>query len=317
MKTNYRITPLFVVKSFQKIVDNASLIEHLNALREEVLSVNVSKGNEWLEASNLEILQLRTAVNNMGYKVSDLLENGIDVYPEGKDPHSDTVRVRPESSTHFADQTCTDDVKSVSTPDNTDTTNKNVLILSDSRNLKFNTRLLKSPVSCTVKPLYNILNINQYEEQINNSDVVLISWMVNDIIKWKSTGENVANYLINFLEEAKTKYPHTGFLVSSVAPTTFHSPINDSLLTEFDIINHKMFDYSLSQQHVRLFDNQEFMWEHICDDGVHLTYSGRMSLSRCWVHVILLTLGIKKGPMPLRPGYAAVIKHLDQNLNRS
>ena len=133
--------------------------------------------------------------------------------------------------------------------------------------------------------------------------------MVNDIIKWNSTGENVANFLIDFLEGAKKKFPCTSFLVNSVAPTNFHGPVNDSLLTQFDIINQKLFEYSLNRQHVRIFDNWEFNWNHICNDGIHLTYSGRMSLSRCWIHVILVTVGIKNGLIPLRPSFAARVKH--------
>ena len=39
---------------------------------------------------------------------------------------------------------------------------------------------------------------------------------------------------------------------------------------------------------------------HLNHDGNHLTPTGKESSTKCWVEIVLLFLGYRKGPLPIR-----------------
>ena len=63
------------------------------------------------------------------------------------------------------------------------------------------------------------------------------------------------------------------------------------------------FKKSLRTFNFKLFDNVKFGMPHLARDGLHLNLAGQSLLSECWVHCILLALGLKRGYLPLRRQY--------------
>ena len=57
---------------------------------------------------------------------------------------------------------------------------------------------------------------------------------------------------------------------------------------------------------MKLFDNLCFGLPHLARDGIHLNLTGKNVLSHCWVNVILIKLGLKRGNLPLRHNFLRI-----------
>ena len=141
-----------------------------------------------------------------------------------------------------------------------------VLILSDSRNLSVDKELLISKfgnATIVVKPMYHIRHITNHEKDIANSDIVLVSSGVNDIVKWYANGDEVADFFIEEINKFQVKFPKIRFLFGSINPTNVDCPMNEAFNRHIEMINIRMFKYSLTKRNMRLFDNTNFEWRHL------------------------------------------------------
>ena len=182
-----------------------------------------------------------------------------------------------------------------------------VLILSDSRNLSVDKELLISKfgnATIVVKPMYHIRHITNHEKDIANSDIVLVSSGVNDIVKWYANGDEVADFFIEEINKFQVKFPKIRFLFGSINPTNVDCPMNEAFNRHIEMINIRMFKYSLTKRNMRLFDNTNFEWRHLTPDGIHLTHTGRKSLSMAWITAVRNAIGVDGDRMlPIRPQY--------------
>ena len=182
-----------------------------------------------------------------------------------------------------------------------------VLILSDSRNLSVDKELLISKfgnATIEVKPMYHIKHITNHEKDIANSDIVLVSSGVNDIVKWYANGDDVADFLIEQINKFQVKFPKIRFLFGSINPTNVDCPMNEAFNRHIDMINIRMFKFSLTTRNMRLFDNTNFEWRHLTPDGIHLTHTGRKSLSMSWIAAVRNAIGLDGVRLlPIRPQY--------------
>ena len=189
-----------------------------------------------------------------------------------------------------------------------------ILILSDSRNLTFDTESLRSNRDCNIicktKSMYHMKHIIRHEEDIINSDIVIISCGVNDIIKWNSFGKEVAEFLIQFVEKVKTRNPQVRFLFSSIMPTSIDSHLNNAYLRHIDMINASIFEYTINSSNIKVFDNLQYQWNHLAQDGIHLTPRGRASLSDSWILAVTSTVDVGSqfyGSLPIRPRFTKIM----------
>ena len=247
-----------------------------------------------------DFTDLSKTVDEIRLNVEHMMNNGLDlVYPDNCSTNSTTAA---------PDFTSPNDI-SVEGSDNDNNMSKSninemrVLILTDSRNLNFDVKYLKSPIKCTTYPMYHLNHITQVEPLIAESDLVLISSGVNDITQWRADGAEVADFMISFLTTARQKFPNTQFLFNSIAPTNLVANINDAYLRHIHTINRDIFNHCITSPNATFFDNENLDWDHISNDGIHLTPAGKKSLSKCWVNVILRCFGFRRGPVPLRPSF--------------
>ena len=60
----------------------------------------------------------------------------------------------------------------------------------------------------------------------------------------------------------------------------------------------------LTARNIKLFDNMSFVWSHLTPDGIHLTHTGRKSLSMSWGEAVRKAIGLDgDGLLPIRPQY--------------
>ena len=257
--------------------------------------------------------EISVGINSIQDKITEILEVGVPTYINLCDEAGNPVYEEPVDNTKGkkANNFCTDGMTQTYIT-GSDIKHKSILVLSDSRNLQFEGKKFRNifgaNTSCTIKPMFHIRHINNFIEDISNSDIVLISCGVNDIIKWESNGTEIANYLISFTEQMKFKFPHVRFLFNSVLPTTVQVRKNLDYIKHIDLLNLCIFNHTLSSSNVKSFDNVRFEWSHLSRDGIHLTPEGRAMVSSSWCNAVNLTLGFdsKPGSLPIRPLYVAI-----------
>ena len=264
---------------------------------------------------NQNIRGISEGIITIQEKITEILEDGVPTYINLCDVAGNPVSELQEAVADFKDKKvnsfCTDGMTQTYIM-GSDIKHKNVLVLSDSRNLQFEGKKFRNifgaNTSCTIKPMFHIRHINNFVEDISNSDIVLVSCGVNDIIKWESNGTEVANYFISFTEQMKIKFPHVRFLFNSVLPTTVQVRKNLDYIKHIDLLNLCIFNHTLSSSNVKSFDNVRFEWSHLSRDGIHLTPEGRAMVSSSWCNAVNLTLGFdsKPGSLPIRPLYVAI-----------
>ena len=161
-----------------------------------------------------------------------------------------------------------------------------------------------------VKAMYHIKHLAYHDEDIAKSDIVLISCGVNDIVQWKANGNEVAECLIERINSLQVKFPNIRFLFSAINPTNIDCPLNEAYIRHIDMINLRIFKYSLTSRNMKLFDNMHFEWRHLTPDGIHITHTGRKCMSMSWILAIRKSIGLEAdGLLPIRPQYRDIYKN--------
>ena len=171
-----------------------------------------------------------------------------------------------------------------------------VLILSDSKNRTFDCSMFKEPIVAFRKDLFHLRDIAEHQASIKQSDVVLISAGVNDLKHGRVDPRSLHDLLRHFTKQ----FPKTQFIFDSVSPITLEAdPFND-LNDSINYLNELLFQLSLRSPNLKLFDNLNFGLSHLARDGLHFNDTGKAVLSTCWMHAILVILGLRNGALPLR-----------------
>ena len=179
---------------------------------------------------------------------------------------------------------------------------KKVLVLSDSRNLSFDTSDFKSQsVVCFKEPCYTLDSISQHDSKIAQAEVVLISTGINDIIKERGDALELFDYLRELMESYNNKYPSKIFIFYAVSDVSGKYTDFNPVIDQF---NNYCFEMSLRLSNFNLFNNIFFDTNrHLASDGLHLSKYGKWSASVIWVQSAEIVLGIRSAKLPLRPRY--------------
>ena len=99
------------------------------------------------------------------------------------------------------------------------------------------------------------------------------------------------------------QFPKTRFIFESVTALECDgSRKNSEINKTIDRFNKLMFRCSLDHDNIDYFDNVRFRQTHLSADGLYLDHNGQAELSKCWIHCILLTGGIRNGSLPRYEG---------------
>ena len=180
---------------------------------------------------------------------------------------------------------------------------KRVLILSDSKNSTFDCSLLKEPVIVFRKNLFYLRDLDTHHHSIKQADLVLVSAGINDLRNNRADPWTLHDHIKHFVSQ----YSDTQFLFDSITPLSIYADRFNAMNNRISHLNELVLELSLRSRNIKLFDNVQFGLSHLASDGIHLNQSGKSVLSGCWVYCILLTLGLKKGPLPLRRDYANIV----------
>ena len=163
---------------------------------------------------------------------------------------------------------------------------KRVLVLSDSRNLGFDTADFKSQsVVCFKEACYTLDNISQHESKIAQADLVLISTGINDIIRERGNASRLFIYLRNLMHSYYSKYPDKMFIFYAVPEVTGKYIDFNPVI---DTFNDYCFELSLRSPNFKLFNNIFFdSTRHLASDGLHLSKLGKWSASVIWTQAAL------------------------------
>ena len=89
-------------------------------------------------------------------------------------------------------------------------------------------------------------------------------------------------------------------------PVTMNADPLHVLNTNIDRFNELMFKCSLRHDNFKLFDNLNFSLAHLSRDGLHFNLSGQRVTSECWVHVVLVRLGLRRGSLPIHQNFVKI-----------
>ena len=183
---------------------------------------------------------------------------------------------------------------------------KRVLILSDSKNATFDCSDLLEPTVAFREDLFLLRDLHLHEHSIRKMDVVLISAGVNDLKRNGADPITLHNHVKSFID--KFRDCRVQFLFDSISPLSMNADRFNDMNYAIDRTNELILQLSLRSRNLKLFDNIYFGLSHLARDGLHLNQSGKAMFSRCWIHCILLALGFRRGPLPLRVRYLNIVQ---------
>ena len=178
-----------------------------------------------------------------------------------------------------------------------------VLVLSDSRNTSFDCSTFKQPIYCFKEKLYCLSDIGEHAELIDKADVVLISCGINDLAVRNRNPREVFESFRNSFYSIKKRSPNKRIIFEAIAPVSMTADRYNVINPAINYLNSNLFELALREPGFKLFDNSRFGLAHLTRDGVHLTQLGKDIVSRNWVHCVLIILGKRPGPLPLRREY--------------
>ena len=181
-------------------------------------------------------------------------------------------------------------------------TKQKILVLTDSRNESFDSNNFKNNLVCFTEPMYYLKHLKNFKTQIGQSRV-LISSGLNDIIKGDATPEILSSHMIGFVNKARTLHPNTTILYESIAPLALRADPSGYYNRLINDYNRRMFELSLRSDNFKLFDTLQLGLAHLSRDGIHLMDSGKAVVTKSWVNAVLVKLGYRKGPLPVRRDY--------------
>ena len=183
---------------------------------------------------------------------------------------------------------------------------KRVLILSDSKNASFDCSDFPETVTAFREDLFLLRDLHQHEQSIRKVDVVLISAGINDLMKNGATPLCLHNHILHYVN--KFRDSNVQFIFDSISPLSIYADRFNKMNRLIDHTNELFLQLSLHNRNFKLFDNIQFGLPHLARDGLHFNKSGKAVLSRCWIHCILLVLGLRRGPLPLRVRYVNIVE---------
>ena len=187
--------------------------------------------------------------------------------------------------------------------ENTTSRPKRVLILSDSKNASFDCSIFHEPVIAFRRNLFFLRDLNEHARSIEQADVVLISAGINDLRKIKAADPvTLHDHIKHFVSQHKTQ-----FIFDSITPLSMNADRFNNMNRRIDHLNELLLQLSLRSPNFKLFDNLKFGLPHLARDGIHLNMAGKSSMTDCWVHCVLLTVGLRRGTLPLRRRYANLV----------
>ena len=152
------------------------------------------------------------------------------------------------------------------------------------------------------RDLFFLRDLSQHSDAIARADVVLISAGVNDIRKNKVDARTLHDHVKNFV----ARFKNTQFLFDSICPVSMNADRFNHVNDCINKTNEFLVKLSIRTEHLKLFDNLCFGLPHLARDGIHLNLTGKHVLSHCWVNVILIKLGLKRGNLPLRHNFLRI-----------
>ena len=176
---------------------------------------------------------------------------------------------------------------------------KRVLILSDSKNASFDCSQFREPIRAFKNNMFFLRDLNSHREAINQADIVLISCGINDIRKNHVSARHLHDHVRDFIAQ----FPGTEFLFDSLSPVALRADPRRFRNDTIDDFNELMFLLSLHTKNFKLFDNLKFGMSHLARDGLHMNRYGKESMSESWIHSVLIRLGFRRGPLPIRQRY--------------
>lgn len=179
-------------------------------------------------------------------------------------------------------------------------TKHKILVLTDSRNESFDSNEFKNSLVCFTEPMYYLKDLVDHKQQIGEARCVLISSGLNDIIKHNATPDILAEHMTHFVSRAKKLHPNTTILYESVGPLALRADPTGYYNRVINDHNRRMFQLSLKSDNFKLFDTLELGLAHLSRDGIHLTDSGKLVVSKSWVNAVLIQLGYRRGPLCIR-----------------
>ena len=190
-------------------------------------------------------------------------------------PHVKTIEVRQKdiiSSTPVHSSSHKRHRQSHFIPFRTFHTSKAVLILCDSKNDSFDCSQLHKPITANKHTVFCLEDLNRYSQEVHESDIVLISAGIYDIIK---KGLH-ANILHDHVRDFIVQFPKTRFIFESVTALECDgSRKNSEINKTIDRFNKLMFRCSLDHDNIDYFDNVRFRQTHLSADGLYLDHNGQ------------------------------------------
>ena len=181
---------------------------------------------------------------------------------------------------------------------------KKVLILSDSKNASFDCSLFREPVIAFRENLFFLRDLHEHSKSIEKADVVLISAGINDMMKVSAADPiTLHNHLKHFVQKYKTQ-----FIFDCITNLSMSADPYNNMNRRINYLNELLLKLSLRTPNFKLFENICFGLPHLSRDGLHLNHAGKSAMTDCWVHCILITLGFRQGPLPLRRQYISIIE---------
>ena len=148
-----------------------------------------------------------------------------------------------------------------------------ILFLTDSIQAKFPCHLFKNNFVCIKKLLYKISDIEQYENEFQYSDYVIISSGINDLSRYV-TPDALVNFLSPKIRQLSRDYPNTSFIFSSLLESKYNW-----LNQASQYVNKVVFNLSLNLKNMWFFDFWNLIDPYRSLDrrgnGVHITYNAQ------------------------------------------
>ena len=129
------------------------------------------------------------------------------------------------------------------------------------------------------KRCMHIGELDQYESEFAYTDVVVLSFGINDITRYETAGHDFADLLSAKLRMYSAKYPNVDFVYNSIVYTRFGYFDKD-----IDCVNYRMFELSLSEKNVWFFDSHYIVANGPSplapgSNGAHITYAARARIT--------------------------------------
>ncbi len=142
---------------------------------------------------------------------------------------------------------------------------------------------------------YYLRDLHKHRTSIEQADLVLISVGINDLRHNKVDPWTLHDHLRHFSRQ----FCNTQIIFDAISPLAMIADQFNHTNNRIERLNELLLNLSLRSKNFKLFDNLSFGLPHLARDGLHFNDSGKAVLSQCWVNCILISLGFRRGGLPL------------------